>query len=423
MHSTHRLALLTALAGLAAPAAAQVPMTPRALGMAGAYVASARGHEALHLNPANLALTGAPRWSIAFPQLGLGGAFLGPTFGDVPDLVNLDDLEQSRKDEILRSIPESGTELRVDGRAPLFALQNGRVALGVSAGMVGEHTLGRDLVELFFNGYEEGRTDYSVGNTVGTRATYLDFSAGYGHRVGPLSLGATAHYIHGRALARSRLFEPRFDLAAQDFEVEYVGVRAEGGRGYALDVGAALQPVRGVTLSAAVANAAAKMTWNEDLRVRSVTLRKRDFQVADGDAALAWRGRYELSDRPLEAGKARVQEYETARGLYQEAYFPTTLRLGAAWAPTGGTELGAAYQGTLTPGRLGGWWDRSVSVGVQQKLPLMRLRAGYASNLEEGRLVSGGISLGPLELGVGRLQEGARSGWIATFGVGARAPR
>ncbi len=90
-------------------------------------MASAWGLSSFTAPLANLGLADGPRWSIAFPQVGLGGAFLGPTFADVPDLINLDDLEQGRRDEILASIPESGTEIRVDGRAPVFALQNGRL--------------------------------------------------------------------------------------------------------------------------------------------------------------------------------------------------------------------------------------------------------------------------------------------------------
>lgn len=410
---------LLALALAAVPAAGQVPSTARALGMGGAYVASARGQEAIFQNPANLGLAGSPEWSVALTQLGVGTSLSGPRFADLPDLLNFDDIAQSRRDELLARVPESGAEVAVDTRVPLFAMQTGRVGLAVSYGMTGAHTLGRDIVDLLLNGYQDGRTDYSVGNTAGWRASYLDFAAAYGRKVGPVSLGATGHYFHGRSVAHSRMFEPRFDLEAQDFSVDYVGVLAEGGRGWGVDLGAAVQPHRTLTLSAAVANAFTRMRWSDELHVRSVTLRGEDLRQLDEPFWI--REEYERSDTRLDPAAVPVRVYQTALPLYREAYFPTTVRAGAAWAPLKGMEIGAAYQGNVTTGRMGGWWDRSVSVGVQQKLPLVRVRAGAATNLEEGTLLSGGVSLGPIQLGAARLRDGTlREGWIATFGISTR---
>lgn len=424
-HTRAALASGALLAALAAPAAAQVPLTPRALGMAGAYVASARGHEALLLNPANLGLPGTPRWSIAFPQLGAGATLLGPSFADLPDMINVDDATAERKSELLASVPASGTEVRIDSRDPLFVLQNHRFALGVSYGVTAGHSVGKDILDLVVNGYQQGRTDYSVGRTEGWRMSYLDLAAGFGHRVGPVSLGATGHYYRGRSLVRSRMFEPRFDLAAQDLSVDYVGVQAHGGNGYGVDLGAAVQPHPSFTLSAAVANAFGRMKWTEALTARSVTLHKGDFNA---DSEPWWiRDSYDQSEHPVVNGTATLQEYETAAGLYDEAYFPATLRVGAAWKPLKGTEVGTAYQSNLTEGRMSGWWDRSASVGIQQKLPLVTVRGGYASNLEDGRMVTGGLSLGPLQLGLARVDDGttdgaARTGWLMTFGVSTRTP-
>lgn len=405
-----------ALALAAAPAAGQVPSTSRALGMGGAYVASARGQEAIFQNPANLALPGTPHWSVALTQLGVGTSLQGPKFADLPDFINFDDLGQARRDELLAGIPESGAEIAVDTRIPLFAMQTGGVGLAVSYGMTGRHTLGRDIVDLLLNGYQDGRTDYSVGRTEGWRASYLDFAAAYGRRVGPVSVGVTGHYIHGRSVARSRMFEPRFDLEAQDFSVDYVGVAAEGGRGFGVDVGAAFQPHPRVTVSAVVANVYARMRWSDELSVRAVSLSGEDLRQLDEPFWI--REQYGRSATALDPASVPVQVYETALPLYREAYFPTTVRAGAAWAPRKGTEIGAAYQGNVTSGRMGGWWDRSVSVGVQQKLPLVRVRAGAATDLAEGTMLSGGLSLGPIQLGAARLRDGTtREGWIATFGI------
>ncbi|HEU4885667.1 MAG TPA: hypothetical protein VFT45_25760, partial [Longimicrobium sp.] len=84
----HRLAFTAAAATVAAaPLAAQVPLTPRALGMGGAYVGVARGAESLWLNPANLGLPNSPHWSANIPTLSLGVDTRGIEPGDLQDLI------------------------------------------------------------------------------------------------------------------------------------------------------------------------------------------------------------------------------------------------------------------------------------------------------------------------------------------------
>jgi hypothetical protein len=403
----------------AAPLTGQVPLTPRALGMGGAYVGVARGHEALLLNPANLGLADRPGFSVAIGQLAIGGTMLGLDATDLPDIVKLNKTEESRRQELLAAMPAWGTEARFDARLPLFAMQSGGFGLGVTYGSVGRHSVGKDILELLLNGYEEGRTDYSVGNTIGSRATFWDVSAGYGRAVGPVSLGVTARYVHGGTILNSRLFDPRVDLDRREIEVEYTSVLARGGQGYGVDVGMAYQPTPAVTLSGAVSNAFSRMTWSEALRGRSLTLSRADFDHPRGFDLLT---RYESSEHELDLEAVPLSVYTTAEGLYDGAYFPAVARLGAAWRSGFGTDLAASFQERLTEGRLSDGWGRMASVGVQQKIPLLTLRAGYATDLDGGNLLSGGLSLGPIQLGAARLQDGEadgalRSGWIGTFGL------
>lgn len=421
-HPLRGLGLSVLLGALAAPAAAQLPMTPRALGMGGAYVATARGYEALFVNPANLGLSRTPVWSIALPQVGASSTILGPDFRDLPELSQRQETPQSRRDELLATIPGSGAEVQYDFRAPVAVLQTGRFSIGAAYGSIGGHTVSKDIVELLVNGYEEGRTNYSVGNTSGNRLTYWDFAAGYGQNFGPLSVGVAAHYILGGTAQRSRLFEPRVDIENRDISVDYVSVLARGGSGYSFDVGAALEPSSNLTLSAALANVGAKMTWSEDLRVRDFTLRRSDL---DNTAFFDLKGNYEASEKELDPTEVPVRVFEAARGLYDEAYFPTVARLGAEWRPTGTTNLAAGFESHLTEGRLAGRWKQTASVGVQQRLPLITVRAGYATNLDKGNLLSAGLSLGPMQFGAGRLVDGEmegsdRAGYVFTFGLGIR---
>ena len=417
-------------AALGAPqAAAQVPLTPRAVGTGGAYLGLARGHETLFLNPANLGLAGSPRWSIGLAQISAGGTVIGPSFQDVRDILNADDLEQARKDEILASIPASGTELGFDVRAPLVTIQTGGFALGLGYGVMADHTFDRDLVDLVVNGFDQNRylngnsgDDYRIRNTTGSRMSYLDFAAGYGRNVGPLSVGATAHYYRGRTVVRSRASEPRVLPAGLDIQVDYTGVLSDGGNGWGVDVGAALQPVPGLTLSAAVANALSSMNWSEELRYRRVTFNREDFNQED---PVHLRREYEDSERPLDAS-APADVRALAQGLTDEAEFPATLRLGAAYEVPGvGTAVSAAFHSQVGDGRLGGNWEQLVGIGVQQKLPLVTARVGFSTDLEEGSMLGGGLTLGPLNVAVARLQNGdvsgnGREGWVASFGLSVK---
>jgi hypothetical protein len=410
------------LGALAADAAAQVAPTPRGLGMGGAYVATARGHETLFLNSANLGLPGTPYWSIAMPQLILGGGTVGPTVRDTWDILQSNKQFPARRAELLGLVPDEGMELDLAVRAPLVAIQAGHLVLGASYGAIVDHSISKDLVELFVEGFETGRTDYQVGNTTGSRATFFDFAAGYGRRVGPLSVGVTGHYILGRTLSRSKLFEARIDPSAESIEIEYREVLARGGKGYGIDVGAAFQPTPSLTLSAAIANVVARMRWNEALVTRAMEITQDDF----GAPTQHWEqllSDFTRAEQPVDPHAAPLSVYETTEGLYHEAYFPATLRTGAAYfVGASRTHLEVSYQKQLTAGRLGDAWKRNLAVGLQQKLPLTTVRLGAATNGASASLLSAGITLGAMELGVARLRDAAKSdatrnGWIGSFGL------
>jgi hypothetical protein len=413
--------LLVLLLTLASTASlfGQVPLSPRNLGMAGALLGGARGHEALFLNPANLGLPGNPYWSVAVPQVVLGGTMAGPALEDLPDFTRISGLSRERKDEILGAIPERGVELKFDMRAPLLTFQRRRLAFGIAFGATGYHTLDRDFAELALDGYEQGRIDYRTQGTAGRRMTYWDFAVGYGDQAGPIRWGVTAHYLRGGTLLHSRVTEPRVDIAAADIEVDYVSVLSRGGNGFALDMGGAFQPHRTVTLNAAVANAFATLSWSDELYIRNLHLTRADFDNLDVVALL---DQHDRSERRLGAEDAALAGGIDARMLQDEAYLPTVARLGAAWQPTGWTQLGLAYHGRLTDGQLAGSWDRMLAVGIQQRIPLMTLRAGYATDLDQGRMLSGGISIMAFEIGVARLTDGQfdgaeREGWVGAIGL------
>lgn len=428
----HRLALAAAGVSLAsAPLAAQVPLTPRALGMGGAYIGVARGQEALFQNPANLGLPNSPHWSAGIPTLSLGLGTRGIEIGDLQDLLEYNDLSDAERDALLAQVPAGGTGFDVDVRAPLVALQVRRFAVGLSYQAVGSHTVNKSIVDLVLNGFDRNKT-YTIDNTAGTRAAFWDVAAAYGRRVGPVSVGATVHYFFPRELVRSALVavdtvkdEINGFTVPTDIRVTYAGVGSTGGRGFGLDLGVAAEPIPGLTLSAALQNAVNTVQWSDDLRVRTLTLDRDDYQNGDPETLQA---EYEDSERPYNQAIDVVQPFshlaDSVLALRDQG-LPAVLRAGAAYRVGTGTTLAAAFQTELDDSPAPALWDQQLSLGVQQKIPVVTLRAGFATDMEDGTLLSGGLSLGPIQLGVARLTSGSgndeRSGWIATFGLGGRS--
>jgi hypothetical protein len=426
-----RLAAACAAVLVAAPAVAQVPSTPRALGMGGAYIGVARGVESLFQNPANLGLPNSPHWSAAFPTISLGLGARGVELGDLADLAQFDDMTQEQRDALLADIPAGGTGMDLDLRAPLAALQMRRFAFGVSYGMIGDHTLNKSIADLLLNGFDRNKT-YTIDDTQGFRAAFWDIAAAYGNRVGPVAIGATAHVFFPRALVRSGLVDvdtvygviSGFTVPT-DIRVTYAGVRSESGSGVGLDIGAAMEPIPGLTVSAAIENVVNTMAWDDDLGVRTAVLDQTDYEDGDPEQIL---DEYEQSETAYVEASALPGTRALASALRanRDAGLPMTLRAGAAYRVGSGTTLGAAFQKELdedTP--FGQLWDQQLSIGVQQRLPIITLRAGLATDLEDGSVLSGGLSLGPIQLGVARIATGSaddeRSGWIATFGLGGRS--
>jgi hypothetical protein len=419
----------------ASPAFAQVPLVPRALGMGGTIVAGARGQEALFENPANLGLPGTPYWSVAFPQIAAGTTILGLDVNDLRDLRNYDDVSPARAAELLAAIP-NGTDVQADLRIPIAAISVGHTAVGVSYGFQGNHSIGHDIVDLFLNGYQPGRTNYSVGNTAGQRSSYIDVALGHGRRFGPVSLGATGHYYIGRSVSSARLSNPTYCATAsatpvttvcapatvtvpQDVNVTYENVRSTGGHGFGLDVGAAFQPVPTLTLSAAVANVASSMKWNKDLRSRRLVLNRNDFEHSD---FLDVSDRYDQSETDYNAATASAIQQALAANLFDGTDFSRVVKLGAAWQALPRTQVAADYRNRLDDSRLQGLWAKSLSVGVEQRIPVVTLRVGAATDMDKGSMLTAGLGLGPLTVGVGRLNNGSsdgvdRKGWVATFGL------
>ena len=115
--------------------------------------------------------------------------------------------------------------------------------------------------------------------------------------------------------------------------------------------------------------------------------------------------------------------YESALGLFQESYFPQVFRGGVGWS-SGGTRLEAVGIKVAPRGRIASPWDDRLSLGVEQRLPVLTLRAGYALAQDGLSAMTGGLGLGAgpvhLEASLGKLtgDDGvSREGYFGTVAL------
>lgn len=419
------LLLVLAIIRIAPSAAdAQVPLSPRSLGMGGAMIAAARGQEAVFLNPANLGLANSPDWSVALVGVSAAAELQGVDIDELWDLIQYDDLSDPERDALFAEIPAGGLRVDMDVRAPVAAAQIGSFGFGVAYLTLGGHSVSRDLVELVLYGYEDGRTDYAVQDTRGDRASLWDFALAYGTATGPVSWGVTGHILLGGTLTRTFMTDPLIDIVNRDIAVDYVGMRSTGGAGVAFDLGAAYQLRRNLSLSGVVTSAYSHLDWSDEVSVRELQLSREDFDNNDGIQDFL--NRYERSERPLQPGDADLIDVPAQRFLQFESQLPTTATIGVAWQPADGTDLALSFSEDLTSGRLGGDWTRRAALGVEQRFWYFAVRAGAASDFDGEQMLTGGLSFGPVNLGVARLSgerdEMSSDGWIGVFGLTMRTP-
>jgi hypothetical protein len=354
------------------------------------------------VNPANLALDRNPRWSLALFNTSFAGTLHGLNAADVRSLlkhVDEDDLDHP----VVHRVTDEGLRMSGDLRVPALSLQVGAVALNLTYAVIASQILPGDLMSLFLYGYEEGRRDYNLTGTIGSHARYMDIAAGYGRRFGNVSAGVALHVLLNGTVSQSRLLEPIYDAEAETIGLPYTEIQDRGGNGFAIDLGLAMEPVNRLTLSASLSNAIGGMRWGGDLYLREVTLTVEDLDPASVMT------RFSASERQLQRDDLEWHEYRAATGLYEEARLPATLRAGAAYRIGWGPQIGLTYQRHLNDGWFASGWRQSLAVGIEQSLYVAAVRAGYRTDLEGGRMLAAGVSLGPLAIG-GAWLDGARSG-------------
>ncbi len=382
--------------------------------MAGANMLLASGYQAIEWNPANLALLGAPRWSFGYSTFEANASVAGTTVTDLMDIMSAGGEGES---SLLDRIPSTGLlfDLNGDGFAisqaagvadwpdpggdvviPSFAITFGRFGFSVRNQVQSTATLSKDLTDLTVNGFNPERiTEYSVGNTRFSSVSLTSFTAAMGWRIEDFSFGASVRGVLGNRLIQGRLFEPEIDLDQETLSVSAIGIESPSAKGIGIDLGVVYQPNSTVSLGVSVQNLVQRLTWDDALLIYSDNISDQDFEDSDVREIV---DRFRGED--LDPEGAPLLAYDAAEGLFDEAFFPRIIRVGGALSARWGGSIQAVYSATQGAGRFYGPWDDRISVGVEQRLPVISLRGGFASASSGMQVITGGLglSMGPLVL-------------------------
>ena len=383
-------------------AAAQLPDPSAAsVGLGNNYLARARGFAAPAWNPANLGLSGNPRFSFTLLPMTYA-ADVGPI--SLSDLAQYGGVElpTAIRDNWLARIEQNGGQRgRVGGGVTYIAVSRRRFAFQLSTAADGDINLAPGAVEALLYGNvgrtgdarELAMTGSKLSASVTTTAA-LSYARAIDFVQGRLSIGVTSKYIVGNALVHGEDRGSRIAAGGSRVDVSFPIVMANDlgstfgnhGSGMALDVGAAFEagPLSGGVV---LQNIASTFAWNAS-----------DFAYRPIEAFYAADTSYSSTDvsLPLDSAPPDVQAWVTGQR------FRPTLAVGGAIHVSRKLTLSADARGQLKRGMRSA--DRShVGIGAELRLiPFLPIRLGGAM-IPAGHLIAGGFGLeaGPANITVG----------------------
>ncbi len=398
---------------------------PRAMGIAGAYGAMARGVESIYWNPANLALSDSPKLSL---PLNMGLSFIMENNSiSISDYnkYNGDFISDEDKDDILGDIPGGGLRFNTDvglfmpvigGVAfPLPWGLSSAIAINARIGMEGE--VPRDMIDLLLNGNQFARDREAVGKSAGYDIAKWD---GQGWGLGILSwavakpimpsslqnylsefaVGATFKVMgggFGEILRSDGGIETR--VSGTDIDA-YAVTRFGGGLGFGIDLGATGVTKDGkTTVGLALMNLLDTMNWSISAQQDSV------FVQASRLRALSFTGKAgldEIFDNPVDGSGDPVFN-ETVDESSFALSLPAMLRLGATHKPIPKLTVSGQYDQAFSSG-FGISSTPRLALGVEYRLvDWFPLSFGLSGGGRAGQSSAIGFSFGPFAAGRWRL--------------------
>lgn len=393
-------AALLAVAGFTSPVAlgAQLANASAAtLGRSGNATATARGFEALSVNPAGLAMEGSG-FSLALVPVQVRSALAPVTLSDLRDVQGSVVPDATREQWFDAVRTEGGQTGSVGFDVSGAALTWGRVGVQISTVGSGRMKLPPGAVEALLYG-NAGRSgaprdlelaDAALDGVVATTAG-VGLGVPLAGMGGEMAVGATLKYTVGHLVVsgRSERGVIRSGPVAVDLEFPMVHTAedhvgdVDNGKGVGLDVGFMLRR-DDLRLGVAVVDLASTFEWEEATLafIPGIADLTRDSRTSD------------FEEKPFHRAPASVQE------RMRQRTFRPSLRLGAAYELTGRWSVSADLHNRFGEGRIAPSPDFHLGAAAEwQALDMVRLRGG-AAKITGGLQYGGGATLvfGPLHL-------------------------
>ena len=406
--------LLATVAGLLSSGGATVvaadPMTPLSLGTAGTGTVLGFGIDAAYGNPAHLGWRQESGFQLRLAGVGAGIGNNSLGFAEYRRY-NGTDLDDNDKAAILSGIPADGFRLRSDVAASAMATRIGRWSLHADAFVVARGRFDRQLFELLFYGNAD-RSTWNFTNSDGEGLAGGQIALSHGRPLiriwgRELFAGFSASYIRGLYYARSK--DAGASLATQEGGLTGAGsanwVTAEGGTGWGLDLGVAMEAWPQWIASVKLEHAVHQIRWSRNVRERHYEASFENLTIDNYDDSMVVTTE---SSRPgaafsrglppcMRAGLGRI-----GKRFRAAAEFSVALRdgLGASTRPSlaGGLEYTLLH---LLPLRFGaavggesGWvtgWGAGLLLGPVRLDTGMKIDEGFWAG--SGRGMSGSLSL------------------------------
>jgi len=289
---------------------------PVSVALGDAYIAKARGCEALHWNPANLGIV-EHKMTFNLFQLSSDLRNSSLSLGYYNDLMDKDTLNHADKLEFMDKVPDDGLFLNANAGVyfPL-SCSIGKFAFTLNNMTRSSIRLSKEYFQLVLFGNEIGET-YDMEDNRGRAVSFWEIKAGYGDRIPmekisqsfedfpPIYAGLSFGYIMGVAYARIMEFDSQVGTTDSTLTIyNNLVIRTAGyesdssrfhesaifpgaGNGYRINFGLTSPITEKITASLAIKNLFGVINWTESCEEHNIRVRAFDFTIDTWNDSMA----------------------------------------------------------------------------------------------------------------------------------------
>jgi hypothetical protein len=261
----------------------------RSVGMAGAYTAVAKGAESVFWNPANLGFSSRSEKKLNLFSFGININNNSFNWNDYTKY-NGKFLTADNKETILNSIPSEGFNLKLNADISALSFSWGNFAFTLSGQGSSDLFLPKDPIEVLFFGNELNDT-LVIENSDGEAYASLDIGFSYGRSIWKwdtkeLFCGGSIRYKRGLVYQKLKKTEGKLLTLETGIngEGDFAVKSAQGGKGYALDLGFAMKYKDCWTFGISFSNLLNQIKWDKETEERGYRFRIDSLLAEDFDA-------------------------------------------------------------------------------------------------------------------------------------------